>query len=104
MRSELTFDPALALASSSSERREMVQRAERERAESRRRELDSQSSPEILPEERIRIWESLHALQLPRTEEHPLVAVIARQTQLSVLDIRDEQTRRRARREVVVSG
>lgn len=95
MRINPIMDPAWLLAADSSERRAIVQRAELDRAESRRRELDTQSSPDYLPEERIRIWERLHGLSLPSVDGHPLIAVIARQTQLSVRDIADEQSRRR---------
>lgn len=96
MRTYMTFDPSLSAAQGASEHRLVAQRAEQERAESRRRELDSQSSDMALPEERIRIWERLHALQLPKSEEHPLVSVIAKQTHLSIGEVNNEQIRRRS--------
>jgi hypothetical protein len=95
MRADLTFEEALQFNSSATQRREMAERAEQERAESRRLKLESQWSPDAFPAQRIRIWESLHALQLPRTAGHPLLAVIARQTHLSLADIEGEQSRRR---------
>lgn len=95
MRNNPVMDPAWLLTSDSNERRAIAQRAEMDRVESRQRELDTQCSPEFLPEERIRIWERLHGLSLPQAEKHPLLAVIAEQTQLSIRDIRDEQGRRR---------
>jgi hypothetical protein len=47
-------------------------------------------------EERIRIWERLHALRLPRSTGHVLVMVIATQTRLTVGQVHDEQRRRAA--------
>jgi hypothetical protein len=71
-----------------------VLRAEQERETARRRELELQASPGTEPRERIRIWERLHAVSLPVAETHPLVIVIANQTQLRVRDIKEEQRRR----------
>jgi len=45
-------------------------------------------------QERIQIWERLHALRLPRAPDHVLVQVIARQTRLSIGQVQDEQQRR----------
>jgi hypothetical protein len=80
--------------STASDRRAQVQRDLEEKAEERRRALASQSSPLNDPAERIRIWERLHALSLPRARDHSLVAVVARQTDLTVQQVRDEQDRR----------
>jgi hypothetical protein len=55
-----------------------------------------QSSPLSGPEERIRLWEKLHALNLPRSAQHKLLGVIAEQTNLSIQDILDAQQRRAA--------
>ncbi len=96
MSIDLTLDQTLLFASTANQRREMMQRAESERAEARQRELDSQWSPATPPDERIRIWENLHALLLPQTPDHPLLAVIAKHTHLSLGDIRHEQERRRS--------
>jgi hypothetical protein len=45
-------------------------------------------------EERIRIWERIHEVTLPRDSEHRLVAIIAANTGLTDSDVRDEQQRR----------
>ena len=76
--------------------RAAARRAEEERAYARLRELELQTSSACSPEERIRIWERLHALRLPTAAGHPLVSVIAAHTQLSVRAVRDEQQRRGA--------
>jgi hypothetical protein len=52
------------------------------------------------PDQRIRVWERVHALTLPVNPEHPLIRVIAAGTNLSVADVRGEQ-RRRARESAV---
>lgn len=79
-----------------SDRRAAVQREEAERAAERKEQIASQSSPLNSPEDRIRIWERLHALTLPQSSTHRLVRVIAMQTELSVQQVQEEQ-RRRAR-------
>jgi hypothetical protein len=71
-----------------------VQEAARELAAQRDRELESQASSVKEPRERIEIWERLHALRLPRSPQHVLVKVIARQTRLTVGQVHEEQMRR----------
>ena len=73
-----------------------VQRAEQERAALRESELEAQISPARNPRERIETWERLHALRLPRTSNHLLLTVIAKQTQLTLGEVHDEQLRRAA--------
>lgn len=97
MRNKSEFDGSL-ISGTADERRAAVLREEQERTDARRRELDEQSSAANLPGERIRIWERLHALALPHAESHPLIAVIAEQTHLSINDVRREQQERRAAR------
>jgi hypothetical protein len=76
------------------DRRAQAQREQEEQAEERRRALAAQSSPLNDPAERIRIWERLHALRLPAAPDHTLIAVVAKQTDLTVQQVRDEQDRR----------
>ena len=78
------------------DRRVAVLQAEREREQLRQRRLAMQTSPHVDPRERIKIWEQRHAVLLPIAESHPLVIIIAQQTQLRVREIKDEQHRRRA--------
>jgi hypothetical protein len=88
------FSPPFAVTPGDS--RAAALRAEEERIHARRLELESQFSTSHNVQERIRIWERIHGLQLPASAEHPLVAVIAEHTHLDVRDIREEQLRRRA--------
>jgi hypothetical protein len=92
---KLVFDPAVMLTGTVAERRAAALRADEERAADRRRELDLQTSPAKDPQERIRIWERLHALPLPVLATHPLVAIIANDTELTPGDVEFEQRRRR---------
>ncbi len=68
--------------------------AQAEAAERRRNDLADQCSQLKTAEERIRIWERIHEVTLPRASEHRLVAIIAANTGLSDSDVRDEQQRR----------
>ena len=76
------------------EHRLKVQRAEQEQAALRASELASQVAPTNDAEQRIRIWERLHALRLPRASGHVLVKVIATQTHLTLGEVHEEQRRR----------
>jgi hypothetical protein len=52
------------------------------------------SSPALEPIERIRLWETIHRICLPRQRNHALIGVIAAQTGLSVEAVVAEQARR----------
>ena len=67
-----------------------------EAAERRRLDLAEQSSRLKTAEERIRIWERIHEVNLPRDGAHNLVEIIAANTGLTEADVRDEQQRRAA--------
>jgi hypothetical protein len=65
-----------------------------EAAERRRHDLAEQSSRLKTAEERIRIWERIHEVTLPRDSAHRLVEIIAANTGLTDADVREEQRRR----------
>jgi hypothetical protein len=65
-----------------------------EAAERRRVDLAEQSSRLKTAEERIRIWERIHEVTLPKDPAHRLVEIIATNTGLTDSDVRDEQQRR----------
>src|SRR5262245_43667817 len=77
------------------DRRAEFRRLELERAEERQRRLAEQTSPQNTAEQRIRIWEELHGLGLPRSTTHNLLRLIATQTALTLEEVRAEQQRRR---------
>jgi hypothetical protein len=84
-------------AMSTADRRAAVQREEHDRALMRQEQLASQRSPLNNPQERMRIWERLHSLSLPRSQTHKLVRMIAEATDLTVLQVQEEQRRRAER-------
>ncbi len=69
-----------------------------EAAERRRLDLAEQSSRLKTAAERIRIWERIHEVRLPRDADHNLVDIIAANTGLTDSEVRDEQQRRAALR------
>jgi hypothetical protein len=74
-----------------------------ESAERRKSDLAEQSSRLKTPQERIRIWERLHEVVLPRSPAHRLIEIIAANTGLTGEDVRDEQ-RRRAESKTQIPG
>lgn len=64
--------------------------------ERRRSALAEQVSVLNTADQRIRIWERLHELVLPRSPDHPLIRIIAAHTELTIVEVRAEQTKRHA--------
>jgi hypothetical protein len=67
-----------------------------ERQQRREAELAEQVSIVNMPSERIRIWERLHGLPLPRDPQHNLLSVIALATDLELEQVQEEQRARLA--------
>jgi hypothetical protein len=65
-----------------------------EAVERRRQELLEQTSMLNTPEQRIRVWERLHEVRLPRSPAHRLLHVIADDTGLTHDQVLTEQQRR----------
>ena len=61
-------------------------------------ELAEQRSDRNPPDVRIRIWEKLHGLRLPKDAAHPILEVIAISTRLTLDEVREEQRARLAPR------
>ena len=80
-----------------SEHRDRILHEQAEAAHQRQRDLLEQTSMKNPAELRIRIWEKLHQMDLPREPGHRLIPVIAAQTDLSVEQIGREQERRALR-------
>jgi hypothetical protein len=74
--------------------RARIARQQAEAAEIRQRELIEQASASNPPDLRIRIWERLHRVTMPRDASHRLLRVIAEQTGLTVAEVRTEQQNR----------
>jgi hypothetical protein len=62
--------------------------------ERRQQALQEQSSTLNAPAVRIRTWEGLHQLAMPRDPSHRLIGVIAAATGLSLEEVHDEQRQR----------
>jgi hypothetical protein len=90
------FSLAPVAGESSIDYRKRAAQLEAEAAERRQQQIDQQSSPLNSPAFRIKAWERLHQLDLPRDPEHRLVDVVAASTGLTVEEIRTEQLERAA--------
>lgn len=88
------LEPTNMIRATAAETRAAARLREQEQFEARRAALDEQVSVHNSAEDRILIWERLHALRLPRQPAHPLVRVIAAQTRLTLSDVINEQRRR----------
>lgn len=67
-------------------------------AERRQAELAEQVSTQYTARERIRIWERLHGLTLPRDPSARLMGIVAADTALALDQVIEERERRRAAR------
>ncbi len=74
--------------------RARAERAAREAAERREQALVDQRSSDNTNDARVRIWERLHQVTLPRDPAHPILALIAKQTGMPIADVRAVQTQR----------
>jgi hypothetical protein len=77
-----------------SEYRVRIAREQAERTARHQQDLDEQTSLHNTPYQRISWWERVHVMRLPKDPAHPLLDVVAKQTGLSLEQIRTEQQRR----------
>ncbi|HEY7888394.1 MAG TPA: hypothetical protein VIC29_09240 [Steroidobacteraceae bacterium] len=71
-----------------------IVREQAEEAERAQRERIEQSCELNTPATRIRAWERLHRLTLPRGSAHSVLSVVAEATHLTLEEVREEQRRR----------
>ena len=76
--------------------RARAERAAREAAERREQALVDQRSPENSNDARVRIWERLHQVRLPKDPAHAILAIIAKQTGMKLVDVQEVQRQRAA--------
>jgi hypothetical protein len=69
--------------------------------ERRQADLAAQVSIHNTPAERIRIWERVHGLSLPRDPGHRLLLAVAAGTELALDQVQEEQRQRFAARKAV---
>jgi hypothetical protein len=84
--------------------RQRIALLQAEAVERRQQELSEQRSLLNTPADRIRIWERLHQLALPRSSNHRLISVIAAHTSLSVEEVQAEQRLRAAAKATAPTG
>jgi predicted PhzF superfamily epimerase YddE/YHI9 len=87
----------------SDEFRARVLRQQEEQQERRQLDLAEQSSALNTPDARIRIWERLHEVRMPRDPAHSLMKVIASGTGLTLEQVHEEQRQRLLPPPVVVA-
>lgn len=86
--------PAADLADPTTGHPTRIAREQIEEAERAQRERIEQASELNTPAVRIRAWERLHRLTLPRGSAHAVLDVVAKATRLTLEQVREEQRRR----------
>ena len=76
------------------DRREQFEHEEQQRIDERKQQVALLSSPLSSADERIRLWEKLHALALPRSPTHKLLPIIAQQTAIDLAEVLEVQQQR----------
>lgn len=74
--------------------RARYERQQFEAAERRERALIDQRSPENSPEARVRIWEKLHQVRLPKDPAHAILPRVAQQTGMQLAEVLEVQRQR----------
>ena len=74
--------------------RARLERMRLEAADRRERAMSDQSSPVNSPELRVRAWERLHQLRLPKDPTHPILSQVAQQTALDIDQVLEVQRQR----------
>jgi hypothetical protein len=77
-----------------SDYRARLEHARLEAAERRERALSDQRSPLHSPEVRVRTWEQLHQVRLPKDPKHAILRTIAKQTALTLAEVLEVQRQR----------
>ena len=77
-----SYHNAVADSGSLADRRAQLEHEQQQRMAERQQQIALQSSPLSSAEDRICLWEKLHALSLPRSPTHRLLHIIAVQTDL----------------------
>jgi len=76
------------------EQRARIAREHAEKEQYRQAELVELTSIHNVPGDRIRLWERVYGLTLPRDPNHHVLDVIAVATDLELAQVREEQQRR----------
>jgi hypothetical protein len=71
--------------------RARLERLQLEAAERRERALIDQCAPASTPEMRVRVWERLHQVRLPKNPTHAILPQVAKHTALQLADVLEVQ-------------
>jgi hypothetical protein len=74
--------------------RARLERARLEAAERRDQAQLDQRSPHHTPEMRVRSWERLHQVRLPRDPAHPILRYVVEQTNMTLDEVLEVQRQR----------
>lgn len=96
MIERMSYHDAIADPGSLADRRAQFEHEQQKRIEERKQQVALLSSPLSSADERIRLWERLHALALPRSPTHKLLPIIAQQTAIALAQVLEIQQRRSA--------
>lgn len=77
-----------------SDLRAQIERRRVEAEQVRHQALLDQRAFDSPPDVRVRVWERLHQLRLPKDPEHAVLARIAEQTGLALADVQEVQRQR----------
>jgi hypothetical protein len=70
---------------------ELLAAEAQQKAHQRQLELEELRSDLNSAERRVRTWEKLHGLSLPRDPDHPILDLIASKTRLTLQEVQDVQ-------------
>ena len=96
MIERMSYYSAVADSGSLADRRKKFEQEQQQRLEERKQQVALLSSPLSSADERIQLWEKLHALALPRSPTHKLLPIIAQQTAIALAEVLEVQQRRSA--------
>jgi hypothetical protein len=71
--------------------RARLERAQQDAAERRTQSLIDQRSSANSPEVRVRCWEKLHQVRLPKNPQHNILAIVAQQTGMALAEVLEVQ-------------
>jgi len=74
--------------------RARLERAQREASERRTQSIVDQRSPSNTPEARVRAWEKLHQVRLPKDPDHVVLVLVAQQTGMPLAEVQEVQRQR----------
>ena len=94
MIERMSYYSAVADPGSLADRRAQFEHEQQQRLVERQQQVALLSSPLSSADERIRLWEKLHALALPRSPTHKLLPIIAQQTAIDLAEVLEVQQQR----------